>query len=162
MGCSLSNLSAANRNRFPKSININLEGRRYMAEHFQMSGTSEKIEDTERWNVWASLKNQRDTTWRFQLSTHLKHMLVKMGSSSPSRNEHKNKFELPPPRIQYPPQKKRMVWWFSSWPGMFFVLLYHVFFNSRLLKLNEENQQKNTTKLPQTNCFSFTYLLKAG
>ena len=37
--------------------------------------------------------------WLVVEPTHLKNMLVKMGSSSPSRDEHENKkiFELPPP-----------------------------------------------------------------
>ena len=34
----------------------------------------------------------------------LKHMIVKMGSSSPNRAEHKKIFELPPPRVGFFPR----------------------------------------------------------
>ena len=43
---------------------------------------------------------QKETTTLvggFKRSTHVKHMIVKMGSSSPNGAESKNMFELPPP-----------------------------------------------------------------
>ena len=63
--------------------------------YFQLVTTSQRCHHFCRMYVF------NNSYWLVVEPTHLKNTLVKLGSSSPNRDEHKKIFELPPPSLVF-------------------------------------------------------------